>query len=229
MWIYEKTITFSSYATVILVGAQTRSLVTSFTRISRPKTISQLIGLLQMPIHVVRRRIYRWDLFSGCRWRYRFGKVSIRKKQCSRWLSDDSWTRHTKNRNSLSLSITVRLPPEIKKVWKFFMVNQRFLYHESTDNSNRCQHQWMEVSINDFNVEEAGDYYFSFHVISEKNRAGFLAWQYYRRRRIPRNSDITLENLVLPASDCNLGTAPIGVTVKTSVPVLSMALVSTTK
>ena len=26
--------------------------------------------------------------------------------------------------------------------------------------------------------------------------------------------DITLENLVLPASDCNLGTAPIGVTVK---------------
>lgn len=29
-------------------------MVTSFTRISRPKTISQLIGLLQMPIMTVR-------------------------------------------------------------------------------------------------------------------------------------------------------------------------------
>ena len=74
--------------------------------------------------------------------------------------------------------------------------------------------EW-EVSINDFNVEEAGDYYFSFHVISEKNRAGFwLDNIAIDEGGFQGTPDITLENLVLPASDCNLGTAPIGVTVK---------------
>lgn len=74
--------------------------------------------------------------------------------------------------------------------------------------------QW-EVSINDFEVEEAGDYYFSFHIISAKNQAGFwldnIAIDEGGFKGTP---DITLENLILPASDCSLGSAPIGVTVK---------------
>lgn len=74
--------------------------------------------------------------------------------------------------------------------------------------------QW-EVSINDFNVEEAGDYYFSFHIISAKNQAGFwLDNIAIDEGGFQGTPDITLENLILPPSDCSLGSAPIGVTVK---------------
>lgn len=74
--------------------------------------------------------------------------------------------------------------------------------------------QW-EVSINDFNVEEAGDYYFSFHIISAANQAGFwLDNIAIDEGSFQGTPDITLENLILPPSDCSLGSAPIGVTVK---------------
>lgn len=74
--------------------------------------------------------------------------------------------------------------------------------------------QW-EVSINDFNVEEAGDYYFSFHITSAKNQAGFwLDNIAIDEGGFQGTPDITLENLQLPSSDCSLGSSPIGVTVK---------------
>lgn len=74
--------------------------------------------------------------------------------------------------------------------------------------------EWV-ASINDFEVAEAGDYYFSFHAISEKNRGSI----YIDNIAIDEGSfngvpDIALENLILPPSDCTLGSSPIKVTVK---------------
>lgn len=74
--------------------------------------------------------------------------------------------------------------------------------------------EWV-ASINDFEVAEAGDYYFSFHAISEKNKGSI----YIDNIAIDEGSfngvpDIALENLILPPSDCTLGSSPIKVTVK---------------
>ena len=74
--------------------------------------------------------------------------------------------------------------------------------------------EWV-ASINDFEVAEAGDYYFSFHAISEKNKGSI----YIDNIAIDEGSfngvpDIALENLILPPSDCTLGSSPIKATVK---------------
>jgi cleaved adhesin domain protein len=74
--------------------------------------------------------------------------------------------------------------------------------------------EWV-ASINDFEVAEAGDYYFSFHAISEKNKGSI----YIDNIAIDEGSfngvpDIALENLILPPSDCTLGNSPIKATVK---------------
>lgn len=72
-----------------------------------------------------------------------------------------------------------------------------------------------DISINNFEVEEAGEYYFSFHITSAKNQAGFwLDNIAIDEGGFIGTPDIILENLILPASDCSLGSAPIGVTVK---------------
>ncbi len=81
----KRLLLLAAMQSAILVGAQTRSDGHLFTRISRPKTISQLIGLLQMPIMTVRHgNISMRPLSPDADGGTGLAKYLYERKQCSR-------------------------------------------------------------------------------------------------------------------------------------------------